>query len=320
MPYTNTWSSASPVGSTTLAKDIDNEIRKARKDIEERMDTIIGSSAWSSATDPVINNTTIKNLSTLTTDLGTKPTINATDNTVPKRGSATALTNSNITDTGTLITLGSDTSLTGNLTVTGTQVNINGVTYNWPASATNGLFLQYNSGSLSWVSVAAAGAIGGSGTTGELAVWTGSGTIGSATGITPSGGDLTATGTISGAQLNLGTGQITCGPLYMGTQINFNTGSGLYFSAVKSGGINRFSFSETSPGTDYTLIDIIDTTTGTGYAINGTKVVGARVTGWGDPTTSASRVTFDNTISLASLCDIVGTLIKDLRAHGLIGN
>lgn len=60
---------------------------------------------------------------------------------------------------------------------------------------------------------------------------------------------------------------------------------------------------------------------GTGFKVAGTVVVGARVTGWGTPTGTLSRATFDqSTVTLPLLAQRVAALITDLKAvHGLIG-
>jgi len=52
----------------------------------------------------------------------------------------------------------------------------------------------------------------------------------------------------------------------------------------------------------------------------GTQVVGARRTGWGAPTGTATRTTFaTDTVSLIDLARAVKALIDDLTSHGLIG-
>jgi hypothetical protein len=52
----------------------------------------------------------------------------------------------------------------------------------------------------------------------------------------------------------------------------------------------------------------------------GTKIIGARVTGWTAATGSATRTTFDaGTVTTAQLAERVKALIDDLIAHGLIG-
>ena len=59
----------------------------------------------------------------------------------------------------------------------------------------------------------------------------------------------------------------------------------------------------------------------TDYKIGGTKVVGGRVGGWGVPTGTASRASFDTaTAGVADLASRLKALIDDLTAHGLIGS
>lgn len=54
--------------------------------------------------------------------------------------------------------------------------------------------------------------------------------------------------------------------------------------------------------------------------INGTQVVGARITGWAAATGTAARTTFDTaSVTLPDLAERVKALIDDLSAHGLIG-
>lgn len=57
------------------------------------------------------------------------------------------------------------------------------------------------------------------------------------------------------------------------------------------------------------------------YKVDGVKVAGNRVTGWGTPTGTASRAAFDTgAITAGQLAQRVKALIDDLRAHGLIGS
>lgn len=64
-----------------------------------------------------------------------------------------------------------------------------------------------------------------------------------------------------------------------------------------------------------------DADAGGAYKIDGVKVVGNRVTGWGAPTGTASRAAFDTgAITAGQLAQRVKALIDDLRAHGLIGS
>ena len=56
-----------------------------------------------------------------------------------------------------------------------------------------------------------------------------------------------------------------------------------------------------------------------GYRVNGTKVLGARVTGWEEPRVRPDRSAFSGSVSTADLARRVAALIADLRGHGLIG-
>ena len=54
---------------------------------------------------------------------------------------------------------------------------------------------------------------------------------------------------------------------------------------------------------------------------NDVQVVGARVTGWGAPTGTATRTTFDTeSVTLIELARRVRALVDDLTTHGLIGS
>lgn len=56
-------------------------------------------------------------------------------------------------------------------------------------------------------------------------------------------------------------------------------------------------------------------------SISAVQVLGPRVTGWGAPTGTKTRTTFDPaTVTLSQLAERVAALIDDARAHGLIGN
>jgi len=56
------------------------------------------------------------------------------------------------------------------------------------------------------------------------------------------------------------------------------------------------------------------------YKVDGVKVVGNRVPGWGSPTGTASRAAFDTSATTTGqLAQRMKALIDDLRAHGLIG-
>lgn len=59
---------------------------------------------------------------------------------------------------------------------------------------------------------------------------------------------------------------------------------------------------------------------GGAYRVDGVKVVGNRVTGWGAATGTGSRTAFDTaTVTTAQLAQRLKALLDDLAAHGLIG-
>ncbi len=61
----------------------------------------------------------------------------------------------------------------------------------------------------------------------------------------------------------------------------------------------------------------------TSYRVGSTKVVGARIAGWGDPTGTVSRATFDTDDPFLSAADVaqrLAQLILDLKTHGLLGS
>ena len=63
----------------------------------------------------------------------------------------------------------------------------------------------------------------------------------------------------------------------------------------------------------------VNVSTGNGYRVAGTQVIGAQITGWGAITGTVVRTGFDTgTVTLAGLAQRVGQLIIDLEAHGLI--
>ncbi len=69
----------------------------------------------------------------------------------------------------------------------------------------------------------------------------------------------------------------------------------------------------------WTSTNLLDLSNGT-FGVNGSQVVGARVTGWAAPTGTASRNTFaTNTVTTEELAQRVKALIDDLTTHGLIG-
>lgn len=59
---------------------------------------------------------------------------------------------------------------------------------------------------------------------------------------------------------------------------------------------------------------------GGAYRVDGVKVVGNRVTGWGAATGAGSRASFDTaTVTTSQLAQRLKVLLEDLTGHGLIG-
>lgn len=57
-----------------------------------------------------------------------------------------------------------------------------------------------------------------------------------------------------------------------------------------------------------------------GWYVRSNKVIGARITGWADPTGTLSRATFDqSTVTTAQLAQRVAQLVLDLKTHGMLG-
>lgn len=98
MPFTNVWSVLIPPG-TLPANQIDTAIQQTRLDIAQRINQILGSAA-DMDDDPIINGTTIKDLTTLTTELATKSVIaGLVTGRVIIATSATTIGSSSVTDT-----------------------------------------------------------------------------------------------------------------------------------------------------------------------------------------------------------------------------
>lgn len=88
-------------------------------------------------------------------------------------------------------------------------------------------------------------------------------------------------------------------------------------SMVLGNGVN-VGIGTSSPANKLDVVGNINTTTQ--YSVSGTKVVGARATGWTAATGTANRATWDtSTVTLATLAQAVKALNDDLRTHGLIG-
>ena len=199
------------------------------------------------------------------------------------------------------------------------------------ALAATGLVARTGSGAFALRSIA--------GTAGEIAVANGGGVLGPPTLSLPAAlaftGKTVTGGTFAGlASLGIG-----------GTAASFNLeifGSGAANLALRSSDATRAAFrgyvnSTTEAGkiafgasdTEFEVAGVLEMTlsasalnlaSGNAYQVAGTQVVTSRRTGWGAPTGTATRTTFDTaTVTTAQLAERVKALIDDLAAHGLIG-
>jgi hypothetical protein len=200
MAFSNAWSNIIPDGASVTADLIDNHIRQVRLDVAERMNQILGTGTKWNSDDPIVDGTVVKSLQSIVTAIDTKPTINTTNNTIPKRQSASALTDSLITDNGTIVTVN------GTFAVTGATLAVRGVTYTWPSAdgTSNQVLRTDGAGTVSWVSLGSISGVTGTGTTNKLPKWTSSSTIGNSI-ITDDSGHVIITGTlgISGSVLHI---------------------------------------------------------------------------------------------------------------------
>lgn len=117
---------------------------------------------------------------------------------IPKWSSSSGLTDSLLSESGSIVTVTGGLTVTGNgsfatASVTST-LTVNGVGYTFPAAdGSSGYVLSTNgSGTLSWI---AAGGLSGSGTTGTLPKWTGSAALGNSL-LSESGSDVSVNGNL----------------------------------------------------------------------------------------------------------------------------
>lgn len=103
---------------------------------------------------------------------------------------------------------------------------------------------------------------------------------------------------------------------------------GMGFGGSAVGGDFQDAFYVGSAGSAYFTIDratgsaafLADVILGGVLSKGGNQLVTARQTGWGAPTGTATRTTFDTaTVTLAQLAERMHALIDDLTTHGLIG-
>lgn len=294
MAYTRAWNLAVP--GNVPANTLDNEIRNLKFDLEERFNDLIGGTNWTDADDPIIDGSTIKSLATLTAEIATKPSINASDGTIPVRASAGTFGNSNIQSVGTAVTIGG-----ASLIIAHGNIAIRSVTYSWPATQGAAATILQNDGSggLSWTTIGSLGGgdITGGGTIGKIAKFDAAKNIVDSA-LTESGGNLSLAGNITS----------TAGSLIAGTN-----------SLASVGGLVINNGDATVNGQIRTVAGNVDLDAGV-VRIASTQVVRARVTGWGAPTGTATRSTFaTGSVTTAQLAERVKALIDDLTTHGLIG-
>jgi len=110
-------------------------------------------------------------------------------------------------------------------------------------------------------------------------------------------------------------------------EIDINTNSTVGYGA-SAGGIVLINpifgaftgIGTSSPGYILDVGGDTNISSGSVYRVNGTNVVGSRITGWGAPTGTSSRGAFDiGIVTLSALAQRVKALIDDLTTHGLIG-
>jgi hypothetical protein len=116
-----------------------------------------------------------------------------------------------------------------------------------------------------------------------------------------------STATINGAGIRMATDQCIAFDVGATRTIRYNVGAGGIRMQLPGGHV--FDFKD---GGDFNL---------TGNILSlGTQVLTSRRTGWGTPTGTTSRATFDTgSVTTAQLAQAVKGLIEDLKTHGLIG-
>lgn len=149
MAFTRDYSTTRPSGSDQ-AKTADDEIRIMRVDMDERLSQILGISTMVGA-DPLINGTTRKSITDLVTLINTKPSINATNNVIPKRSGSGTLSDSIVTDTGSGLVVAGALSATGAVSSGGILSGTNAIcslTHSTTQSVTAGSTIQFDTASI----------------------------------------------------------------------------------------------------------------------------------------------------------------------------
>lgn len=114
--------------------------------------------------------------------------------------------------------------------------------------------------------------------------------------------------------LNVGGGAFTVNP----SNGSLSIGGG-YFTVDGTTGETLMFGGVTASGT--VKGGAIDTSAGGSYRVNGTQVLGPRITGWDAPTGTATRTSFNTaTVTLQQLAERVKALVDDTMTHGSIGN
>ncbi|MDP8979070.1 MAG: hypothetical protein M3O35_00605 [Acidobacteriota bacterium] len=153
-----------------------------------------------------------------------------------------------------------------------------------------------------------------------------------ATGVTAGtfGSGVIYAGTINCSQLNAGTISaaisltsptitVTSGTI----TVNIDSSHYIMVSDSSTGYVGQMTntgISASATGGAFAILTSLGVNTNGQYAVNSTRVVGARQTGWAVPTGTINRATYDTaTVTVGGLAQIVAALQADLRSHGLIG-
>ena len=158
MAYTNTWSTTIPAG-TLAANQIDTAIQQTRLDIAQRINTILGS-LGSMSTDPVLNGTTVKDLTVLTAELATKTTLTGlTNGVIPKATGAGTIGNSSLTEAALVATIATVAGLAAPVNLLN-QTIVSGTLFNAPSAGLYLVVVQIRAsvtGTQQWVEVTGGG-------------------------------------------------------------------------------------------------------------------------------------------------------------------
>jgi hypothetical protein len=323
MAYTNVWSNAI-ASDSTVSNLIDDRINRVLIDVEQRMDDVLGNTNWTTGVDPVVasGSRLVNKPNYASPNVGLIPKVSATG--------PTALANSLISESGGTIII------SGNLTVAGSVVNIRSIAYTFPvADGSAGFVLQTNgAGALTWVSVASAGGITGAGTAGRLTKWSASDNVVNSlleevgNNILPASDNISDLGSGAKRFVN-GTFSSTLSAGLFNGNLQGNTlgpivdisgaSTPIRLTSTTLTGTNILTISENTPTGNPIALDLSDAT-GAAYRVNGTKVLGPRITGWQAWTGTPTRTALDTSeTSLQNVNERIKALIDDLFTHGILG-